>query len=83
MSLPHQLRYVLAWDHEPCRAVAGVFVRAVLGSLRRRARRTARSGAVAGPWRFVPFDLDAVAPSFVTMHRRHEAKQAALPAVAE
>ena len=31
----------------------------------------------------VPPDLDAVAPSFVTMHRRHEAQQAALPAVAE
>jgi hypothetical protein len=31
----------------------------------------------------IPLDLDAVAPSFVTVHRRHEAQQAALPAVAE
>ena len=31
----------------------------------------------------VPLDLDAVAASFVTVHRRHEAEQAALPAVAE
>jgi Transposase zinc-binding domain len=33
-------------DHVLCRAVAGVFVRAVLGSLRRRARRT---GVKGGP----------------------------------
>ena len=31
----------------------------------------------------VPLDLDAAAPSFVTVHRRDEAKQAALSAVAE
>ena len=31
----------------------------------------------------VPLDLDAVAPSFVTVHRRRQAKQAALSAVAE
>ena len=56
LSLPHRLRYVLAWDHELCRAVAGVFVRAVLGSLRRRARQTGvpggRGGAVAIIQRF-------------------------------
>ncbi len=56
LSLPHRLRYVLAWDHELCRAVTGVFVRAVLGSLRRRARRNGvpggRSGAVAIIQRF-------------------------------
>ena len=56
LSLPHRLRYVLAWDHVLCRAVAGVFVRAVLGSLRRRARRAGvqggRSGAVAIIQRF-------------------------------
>ncbi len=39
LSLPHRLRYVLAWDHALCRAVSGVFVRAVLGLLRRRARQ--------------------------------------------
>jgi hypothetical protein len=56
LSLPHRLRYVLAWDHELCRAVTGVFVRAVLASLRRRARQTGvsggRSGAVAIIQRF-------------------------------
>ena len=56
LSLPHRLRYVLAWDHELCLAVTGVFVRAVLGSLRRRARQTGvsggRSGAVAIIQRF-------------------------------
>ena len=49
-------RYVLAWDHALCRAVAGVFVRAVLGSLRRRARLAGaeggRGGAVAVIQRF-------------------------------
>jgi hypothetical protein len=38
VSLPHRLRYVLAWDHALCRAVVGVYMRAVLGDLRRRAR---------------------------------------------
>jgi hypothetical protein len=39
LSLPHRLRYLLAWDHDLCRAVSGVAMRAVLGFLRRRARR--------------------------------------------
>jgi len=56
LSLPYRLRYVLAWDHALCRAVTGVFVRAVLGSLRRRARHNgvagSRSGAVAIIQRF-------------------------------
>ena len=56
LSLPHRLRYVLAWDHALCRAVTGVFVRAVHGSLRRRARRQGapdgRGGAVAIIQRF-------------------------------
>jgi Putative transposase len=56
LTLPHQLRYVLARDHALCRAVAGVFVHAVLGSLRRRARQDGvsgdRSGAVAIIQRF-------------------------------
>jgi len=47
LSLPHRLRYALAWDHSLCRAVTGVFVRAVLGHLRRHARQ---AGAAA-PWR--------------------------------
>jgi hypothetical protein len=56
VSLPHRLRYLLAWDHALCRAVTGVFVRAVLGFLRRRARQAGahggRSGAVAIIQRF-------------------------------
>src|SRR5947207_14090481 len=34
LSLPHRLRYLLAWDHELCRAVTGVAVQTVLGFLR-------------------------------------------------
>ncbi len=30
LSLPHRLRYRLAWDHRLCRAVLGVFIRALL-----------------------------------------------------
>ena len=56
LSLPHRLRYLLAWDHELCRAVTAVYVRAVLGFLRARARRAGvadgRSGAVVMIQRF-------------------------------
>ena len=56
LSLPLRLRYLLAWDHGLCRVVSKTFVRAVLGSLRRRARRTGvadgRSGVVAILQRF-------------------------------
>ena len=56
LSLPHGLRYALAWDHALCRAVSGVFVRAVLGFLRRRAQQErahgGRSGAVTIIQRF-------------------------------
>jgi len=57
LSLPHGIRYVLAWDHILCRAVVGVFMRAVLGFLRRRARErhdvaNGRGGAVAMIQRF-------------------------------
>lgn len=56
LSLPHRLRYILAWDHALCRAVTAVFVRTVLGDLRRRARRAGapggRGGAVAIIQRF-------------------------------
>ncbi len=51
LSLPYRVRYQLAWDHDACRAIVGVFVRAVLGSLRARARdggvADGRGGAVA------------------------------------
>jgi hypothetical protein len=49
LTLPHRLRYTLAYDHRLCRAVLAVFVRAVLGFERRRARARGiegRGGAV-------------------------------------
>jgi Putative transposase/Transposase zinc-binding domain len=56
LSLPHRLRYLLAYNHSLCRAVLAVAVRAVLGFYRRRARRrgvrNGRSGAVTVIQRF-------------------------------
>ncbi len=56
LSLPYRLRYQLAWDHDLCRAVVAVFLRAVLGFLRARARHDGvadgRGGAVAVIQRF-------------------------------
>ena len=56
LSLPYRLRYQLAWDHDVCRAVVAVFLRAVLGCLRARARdggvEDGRGGAVAVVQRF-------------------------------
>jgi hypothetical protein len=57
LTLPHRLRYVVAWDHALCLAVVGVFMRVVLGFLRRRARTPegvvdGRGGAVAIIQRF-------------------------------
>ena len=56
LSLPHRLRYRLAWDHSLCRAVVGRTMRAILGFLRRRAREDGvndgRSGAVVIVQRF-------------------------------
>jgi len=56
LSLPYRLRYQLAWDHDLCRAVVAVCLRAVLSWLRRRARLDGvddgRGGAVAVIQRF-------------------------------
>lgn len=56
LSLPHHVRYQLAWDHALCKAVVGVFLRAVLGFLRTRAVRDGiadgRGGGVAMVQRF-------------------------------
>jgi hypothetical protein len=56
LTVPHRLRYRLAFDHTLCRAVVGVFVRAVLGWYRRRARRAGwadgHSGSVTVIQRF-------------------------------
>jgi len=40
LTMPYRLRYMLAWDHKLCRAVLGVYIRALLGSLRRQARKS-------------------------------------------
>jgi hypothetical protein len=56
LTFPHRLRYRLAWDHEGCRAVTRLFVRAVFGFLRQRARESGvidgRGGAVIVVQRF-------------------------------
>jgi hypothetical protein len=49
LTLPYRLRYRLAYDHRLCRAVLGVFARALLGFRQRRARALGirgRAGAV-------------------------------------
>ena len=38
--MPYRLRYMLAWDHNLCRSVLGVYIRALLGFLRRQARKS-------------------------------------------
>ena len=48
LTLPHRLRYLLAWNHKLSRAVLAVYVRAVLGFYRRRARRRGVKGAQGG-----------------------------------
>ncbi len=56
LSLPHALRYRLAWDHTLCRAVLTIYTRALLGFERRRGRRRGvadgRSGTVTAIQRF-------------------------------
>ncbi len=51
LSLPHRVRYLLAWDHALCRAVVAVYIRTVLGFLRRRARRAGCGTGAAVPSR--------------------------------
>jgi Putative transposase/Transposase zinc-binding domain len=48
LTLPYRLRYALAWDHRLCRAVLGVFIRAVLGFERRSAERRGLRGGAGG-----------------------------------
>jgi hypothetical protein len=56
LSLPHRLRYRLAWDHDLCRRVTAVFLRAVFRLLKDQARSASleqpRGGAVAIIQRF-------------------------------
>jgi hypothetical protein len=45
LSLPHRVRYLIAWDHKLCRAVLAVYARVLLSLQRRRAlRRGLRDG---------------------------------------
>ena len=56
LTVPHRLRYLMAWDHRLCRAVLAVYVRALLGWYRRRARHAGltdpRTGTVTAIQRF-------------------------------
>ena len=56
LTLPHRLRYMLGWDHKLCRAVLAVYIRALLGFLRRQARKSGvlngQGGAVTVIQRF-------------------------------
>ncbi|MGH7392375.1 MAG: transposase [Candidatus Rokuibacteriota bacterium] len=56
LSLPHRLRYLLAWNHGLCRAVLGVYARVLLAFQRRHARqgrrRLGQSGCVTVIQRF-------------------------------
>jgi len=56
LSLPFRLRYLLAWNHELCREVLAVYVHALRGFYRRRARRAGiadgETGAVTAIQRF-------------------------------
>jgi len=48
LTLPLRLRYRLAWDHDLCRAVVGVFVHTVFATLRRRATWDGIAGGRSG-----------------------------------
>ena len=56
LSLPFELRYRLAWDHELCRAVLAIYTRALLGFYRKRAKGSGhdegRTGTVTVIQRF-------------------------------
>ncbi len=56
LSLPYRLRYLLAWNHGLCRAVLGVYARALLAFQRRHTRqgrrRVGQSGCVTVIQRF-------------------------------
>jgi hypothetical protein len=48
LSVPHRLRYRLAYDHRLCRSVLHVFVRALRSAYRREARRQGLPGGETG-----------------------------------
>ncbi len=53
LSFPHRLRYLLAYDHDRCTGVLRIFLRAVLGFYRRRARARGTSGGRTGSVTFI------------------------------
>jgi len=53
LSLPHRLRYLLAFDPKLCAAVRRIFVRALLAAYRERAEREGISGGRGGAVVFV------------------------------
>jgi hypothetical protein len=53
LSFPYWLRYRLAYDHDRCTAVLKIFLRAVLGFYRRRARERGVPGGRGGSVTFV------------------------------
>ena len=48
LSVPHRLRYRLAYDHRLCRTVLAVFVRALRSAYRRQAKRQGLTGGETG-----------------------------------
>lgn len=48
LSVPHRLRYRLAYDHLLCRTVLGVFIRALRSGYRRQAKRVGLAGGETG-----------------------------------
>ena len=48
LSVPHRLRYRLAYDHRLCRRMLGVFVRALRSAYRRQARRRGLASGETG-----------------------------------
>jgi len=50
LSLRYGMRYQLAWNHDVCRGVVAVFLRAELGFLRARARDTGVADGRGARW---------------------------------
>ena len=48
LSVPYRLRYLLAWDHDLCRAVAAILSRAIFRVLRERATDAGVEGGQGG-----------------------------------
>ena len=53
LSLPYAVRYRIAWDHELARAILAVFVRALMGFYRDRAKRRRIDGGRTGTVTFI------------------------------